>query len=338
MFDKIDWKKSPPHLLFLSTFLVPRSPTEHPTDNNWELLLVDPENVIEQFKRDGAIRDCPLSALLSDKFTVEELKQMVRKRQLPITNQDRKIDLVNKLVQYDEFGMWEAVDDVELLQCTDFGYQLVEAFLKNPELVEQELSATRKNYLTKVIQFILAAAAGGVIENVAWQGITEYLQKLLPILRELLYTFSTYSQAGLTTDSIQSKVKVLIEDIETAISMTKKLKIKVELLNNLESSKKHALELYSQLGAFPVDFDYVELSINEMNLLLNTAREEVYVLLFRKDFAPQVIEDLKITIDTACTTIARLESEAQEMYGLISGLGSESGEEQLSHGSSNKSI
>ena len=97
-----DWRKSPAHLAFLTTFLSPRPPDQHPTDTRWDLVLGElPEIAIERLINDKAVRACGTTETLCNQLpnlTSSRLKELLRERGLPTNG--NKDELVRKLTHW----------------------------------------------------------------------------------------------------------------------------------------------------------------------------------------------------------------------------------------------
>ena len=79
-----NWRNSPPHMLFLQTFLKARPVDEHPAlpnDSSWHALLEElPEQAIKRFLAQGALTKVTLAERLDFHFKASELKEMARQR------------------------------------------------------------------------------------------------------------------------------------------------------------------------------------------------------------------------------------------------------------------
>ena len=132
-----NWRKSTPHMLFLQTFLKMRPANEHPPlpgDSNWHALLEEPpEKAIERFLVQRALVRASLSERLDYHFKATQLKEMARRRELPVSG--RKDELIARLIQSDEAGMYQDVPRTELLQCSDYGRRQIEEFMANPTTI-----------------------------------------------------------------------------------------------------------------------------------------------------------------------------------------------------------
>ena len=114
-----------------------RPANEHPPlpgDSNWHALLEEPpEKAIERFLVQGALVRASLSDRLDYHFKATQLKEMARQREMPVSG--RKDELIARLIQTDEAGMYQELPGAELLQCSDYGRRQIEAYLTNPKTV-----------------------------------------------------------------------------------------------------------------------------------------------------------------------------------------------------------
>jgi tetratricopeptide (TPR) repeat protein len=125
------WRASPAHMFLLGRFLEPKRVEELTTSVNWALTLGEkPETVVEQLLAAGLLEyadgDEPLASRL-DVFKVQELREMLRERNLPIYG--RKDELISRLIRANAEAMEEAVRAVSALRCSEQGRLAVEAFL-----------------------------------------------------------------------------------------------------------------------------------------------------------------------------------------------------------------
>ncbi len=134
-----NWRKSPQHMLFLKTFLKMRPANEHPqlpADSDWQSLLQEPpEKAIVRFRVHGVLVKASLYERLDHFFKVEQLKEMLRERDLPVSG--TKKELITRLITTDQAGMWSALPDVELLQCSSRGYQAIEEWMGDPSTISE---------------------------------------------------------------------------------------------------------------------------------------------------------------------------------------------------------
>ncbi len=147
--SKIDWRKSSAHLLLLSKFLQPRSIVDFTKGDSWNSVLREsPQQAIKHFVDDGTLVRSDLSEHVSYKFKVTELKNLLKQRGLSISG--RKEEMINRLIQADCDGMKKAVDDLNLLQCSEQGSKIVEDYLndekgKRAKAEQQVMSALKKH-------------------------------------------------------------------------------------------------------------------------------------------------------------------------------------------------
>lgn len=122
-----NWRSSPAHLLLLSKFLSPRDPGHYYDDENWEAVLEEkPKKTIQRFLKEGLIEQAELAGLLSHKYKVTELKELLRERDLKVSG--RKAALIERLIEADPNAMKKAVHGLSILQCTAEGREVAEQY------------------------------------------------------------------------------------------------------------------------------------------------------------------------------------------------------------------
>lgn len=120
-----NWRQSPAHVWFLTTFVKPRRPDDHFQDISWESALGEPPaQALERFLVQGVVRRAPLPVALEVQFTRDELRELLRERNLPTGG--TKAEMVERLVAA------RAIIATDVYQCTDGGYKLAVAYLENP--------------------------------------------------------------------------------------------------------------------------------------------------------------------------------------------------------------
>ncbi len=123
----LDWEKSPAHLDFLRTFLEPRLASDPSSTVDWQPLLgEEPEQAIRRLVMAGALAHDDPGPHLARRFTVPQLRDALRERNLPVSG--RKEKLIARLLEADADGMRETVADVVLLRCSDYGRQVLERY------------------------------------------------------------------------------------------------------------------------------------------------------------------------------------------------------------------
>ena len=114
-------------LLFLSKFKHPRAPEEFPDDSYWTPVLGEtPHQAIQRLVNHGLLSAPDLIGRLTYKFTLPELKQLLRERKLLVSG--RKSELVTRLTQADPEGMKQSISQLIVFQQSDPGRDLSERF------------------------------------------------------------------------------------------------------------------------------------------------------------------------------------------------------------------
>jgi len=165
-----DWRNSPAHTWLLTSFLRP-----HPADRvlpkiDWvHALDEEPAAAIERFIEAGLLVRAPLLEHLTQKFTVPELKNMLRTRDLPLTG--RKDELIARLVLADPDGMTQALGDFTVWVYSDAGRQIAEPHFEHHRSQPSETASPFDSIGRRVITWVLATAATGIVGNAAYDGL-----------------------------------------------------------------------------------------------------------------------------------------------------------------------
>jgi hypothetical protein len=146
-----DWKKSKAHLLLLSKFIDANCFEDFAKNdywkNCWNNILREPsKQAIKRFADEGMLMTTTdLNDLLSYKYKVTELKDILKQRNLPVSG--RKDEKIQRLAQADANGMRKAVAELALLKCTQRGQEIAQQYL----VVEKE---KRSNVEKQVIEYL----------------------------------------------------------------------------------------------------------------------------------------------------------------------------------------
>jgi formylglycine-generating enzyme required for sulfatase activity len=172
-----------PNILFLTTFLVPREEDDLPKLSlaEWELLLGENiKTATQNLEKAGFIVRGGLAYHLEIKFTVEELKKMLRERDLSLTG--KKEELILRLINSDYVGMWGAVSDLKLFQCSEKGIKAIEQGIRNttPDMFKEH--KIKESKLLDIIKWVLSAITAGVIGNATYDVLKELLQNVTEAL------------------------------------------------------------------------------------------------------------------------------------------------------------
>jgi hypothetical protein len=164
-FMKIDWRNSKAHLLLLSKFIqANRFEAFAASDywkNQWDNILGEPsKQAINRFIDEGMLADVTnLNDLLSFKYKVTELRDMLKERGLPVSG--RKEAMISRLVQADPEGIKKSVAELSLLKCTQRGQEIAEHYLEAEKERRVQVERQVMEYLTdrKFREASLAVAA-----------------------------------------------------------------------------------------------------------------------------------------------------------------------------------
>jgi hypothetical protein len=88
-----------------------------------------------------------LNDLLSYKYKVTELKDMLKQRSLPVSG--LKDELIQRLVQADPDGMKKSVAELSLLKCTQRGHEIAEQYLEAEKEKRAQVERQVMEYLSR---------------------------------------------------------------------------------------------------------------------------------------------------------------------------------------------
>lgn len=132
-----NWMNSPAHLELLSKFINPNSMyfiSQSYRSSDWNKALKENSlTAIQRFVKEGYLVRPSLDVLMDYKFKVPDLKKLCEERGLPVSG--KKADLIKRLISADELGMQRAVNDLQVVVCSEKGKLLAQAYL---EMREQE--------------------------------------------------------------------------------------------------------------------------------------------------------------------------------------------------------
>ena len=179
-----NWRKSIPHLMFLHTLLKMRLADAHPvfSRSEWQAWLEEPpEKAIERFLVQNALVKATLAERLDHHFKVRELKELARTRGLPISG--RKAELIARLIEADEVGMFRELPKVELLQCSTYGRHQIEEFLANPNTVTR---LKDKKWIALAVAVLTWLVVDAIVPELIGSAVYDLLTKIdAPAAREL---------------------------------------------------------------------------------------------------------------------------------------------------------
>ncbi len=132
---RFNWRKSKAHLLLLSKFTRPRTVDDF-DDATWKPVLGESvAKAVKQFIKDGMVTQGDVCHVLDYRFTVAQLKEMLRKRGLPVSG--KKQMLIKRLVEADE-NLVRRYSGDNVLICTEEGKALVQEYLEEERRKREE--------------------------------------------------------------------------------------------------------------------------------------------------------------------------------------------------------
>jgi hypothetical protein len=149
----LDWQKSKSHLLLLQMYLHANNfenfARHEYWKTNWDNVLGEPATQsIKRFIDEGMLMTATdLNDLISYKYKVTELKDLLKQRGLPVSG--HKEEMIKRLIQADLDGMRKAVAGLSLLKCTQRGYEIAEQYLEAEKEKRNSVERQVMEYLTK---------------------------------------------------------------------------------------------------------------------------------------------------------------------------------------------
>ena len=155
-----DWKKSKAHWLLLSKFLHPENIEDFNKAEYWEGVLSEhPSKAIKRFVSEGLISMADLENTLAYKYKVTELKDMLKKRGLPVSG--LKNEMIQHLITADPIGMKKSTGGLTIYICTPKGKELAEKYLIDEKekriLIEKQVMVYLQKRLFKEASKAVAA-------------------------------------------------------------------------------------------------------------------------------------------------------------------------------------
>lgn len=149
------YEDTPAYFVLLQEFLTPQEAEHFHKSSYWRGEFNKPlKQVIEDMLLERVLKKLGLDECLAHKFKVSELKEMLRRRGLPVSG--RETELIDRLIQADRGGMEEVVMGFTLLRCSSLGREVVhqhrirKARQESRLLFERDLSSYRAAGVTKV--------------------------------------------------------------------------------------------------------------------------------------------------------------------------------------------
>lgn len=143
-----DWKKSEAHLLLLSKFINGQEVDYFVKHGDWgEVLNEQTQKAIKRFADEGMLTDADLETIVSYKYKVSDLKNLLKQRGLAISGS--KDELVKRILQADKAGMLKLTVGIKLLTCTQSGREIAEQYLASEKEKRLKVEEQVIDYLAK---------------------------------------------------------------------------------------------------------------------------------------------------------------------------------------------
>lgn len=133
-----NWRNSEAHSLLLSKFLRPNSPSNYTNEESWqEVLKENPSKSIKRFVDEGFLVKADLRSRLNFKYTVSELKDILKNKGSKITG--NKAVLIEQLILIDPDYAERIAEGIEVYICSSTATPLVNRFLDEKSLEKEKL-------------------------------------------------------------------------------------------------------------------------------------------------------------------------------------------------------
>jgi hypothetical protein len=123
-----NWRDSEPHLLLLSKFFDGESPSKYVNSEDWESVLGEtPIKAIRRLHDESMLQSASLPRLLNYKFTVAELKRMLKENGQKISG--NKAQLIQRLIENSSLNLRDIVKTTTVYECTSQGTAIAQKYL-----------------------------------------------------------------------------------------------------------------------------------------------------------------------------------------------------------------
>ncbi|MCB0033988.1 MAG: hypothetical protein KDE51_08215 [Anaerolineales bacterium] len=161
-----DWQQSPAHSFLLTTFLIPRLASEHPTDTKWAYVLGEsPEKAVDRFLARRLLERCAEAERVDfqlARLDEERLTELLAKYNLP--SADDKVGKIKRLLTVDSWALLAEIGPVELLRCTPLGREKAQAYLQNGgRILETVQDEPTRQMVPELLKWLAVAGVGAVI-------------------------------------------------------------------------------------------------------------------------------------------------------------------------------
>lgn len=161
-----NWRDSEAHLLLLTKFLNCQEIDYFAKWGSWEQALNEaPQKAIERFVGDGMLETADLETIVSYKYKVSDLRNLLKQRGLAVSG--TKDELVRRVLQADEAGMSKLFVGQILLTCTQTGREIAQQYLDSEKakrvLVEQQVMGYLAKRMFKQASLAVAGYEAGQV-------------------------------------------------------------------------------------------------------------------------------------------------------------------------------
>jgi len=269
-----NWKNSEAHILLLSKFLKPESPSKYIDSESWkEILKEKPLKAIKRFIREGCLIEAELKDRLDHKFTVRELKSILKDKGIQASG--KKLDLINELILTNESYAKRISDNVEVYICSSAITPLLKNYLDTKRTEEEIL-------VKSVIESIEANSYEKACHLVADYNAKQFFPK------GINHDWENYNH----THDVQVLNEIFNHTPKRLLDLPKE---KIHVLK-IAAALKHLFDESTVRDYLPDDFN-VDLDINfqtALNLFWIRAMRQASIENYRKN------KDILIGVEIVC--------------------------------------
>ena len=227
---------------------------------------------IKRFVEEEMLGNVSLDFLVSYKYKVTELKEMLRLHGIPLSG--KKDELIKRIIQADKESMEKLVAGTELLICTQTGREIAKQYKISEKEQRNKVEQEVFNYLTKRMLYEASMLAANYIEElVESRGLGNNWKRPSPEFEteilKLIFNNKPYILSKLEDTKLEvlrmsaammelwgesTAIKWLPTDFETGLSIDNDSTARMLLFNamsitNLKQYKESGLKYIEVLGA-----------------------------------------------------------------------------------------